>query len=213
MGRDSAQERMTTRNIIILPPPDIAKLAIGWSKDIAERYPTKFILDGKNYYPHITLYQAAYPDKNVHTAEEQLLRIASQSKPFQIGAGEFSTLVGFVFLDFVKTGKLFSLHKKIVEVCNPLREGEIIPAEIKNLANPEVPEYIKHSIRTFGSALAMDVYMPHISISRLQSFTQAEKASQLLEKKKIAFEVKSIFMANIGLDGTVNEILREFPFK
>ena len=204
---------MITRNIIILPPPEVAERAMAWSRKIAEKYKTDFVLDGKNYYPHITLYQLALSDANSVSLDQQLHSIVSDTKSFQIEADIFSTLVGFVFLNFKKSNELFSLHEQIVNSCNPLRDGENIPAEVQNLTNPDVPEFIKQSIRTYGSALAMKAYLPHISITRLKTFSEADSARMKLANASIIFDVHSIHVANIGPDGTVNEILQEYPFQ
>jgi 2'-5' RNA ligase len=204
---------MTTRNIIILPTPDVAGQAIVWSRKIASEYKTNFVLDGKQFYPHITVYQAAYPDKNFPQVETQLKKLVKNIKPFTVKTGDFSTLVGFIFLNFDKSEELVSLHKQIVGICNPIREGENIPAEVKNLTDPHVPEFIKHSIRTYGSALAMDAYMPHITLSRLQNPSEADKVLVKLRHTKISFDVQSVRLGNIGLDGTVNEVFKEFPFQ
>ena len=204
---------MVTRNMVILPPPEVAEQAMAWSRKIASEYITDFILDGKKFHPHITLYQAAYPNKYILNIEQRLTKIVKGVKPFQIHAKDFSTFVGFIFLNFVKSEELISLHKQIVEICNPLREGENIPAEVKNLTDSNVPEFIKYSIRTYGSALAMEAYMPHITISRLQNISQADTARITLKKTAVSFEVKSIHLANIGPDGTVNEIFKEIPFR
>jgi hypothetical protein len=182
-----------------------------WSRQIAATYTTDFVLDGKTFYPHITLYQAAFPDKNISFVEQQLDALAGQVNPFRVRSEDFISLVGFVFLKFIKSEELVSLHRQIVGLCNPIREGENIPAEVQNLTDPNVPEFIKYSIKTYGSALAMDAFLPHITLSRLKNFSETENARAMLEKKDMAFDVHSIHLANIGPDGTVNEIYKEFP--
>jgi 2'-5' RNA ligase len=203
---------MVTRNIVLLPPPNIAQQAMNWSRQISRTDTTDFVLDGKKFYPHITVYQAAYPQKNISLVESRLAELVKHMHPFQVHAENFSTIVGFVSLDFIKTKELVLLHEHIVDRCNPLREGEIIPAEAKNLLSPLVPEYIKHSIRTYGSALDMEVFAPHITLTRLQQFDLAKNAESHLKFQTISFEVHSLWIANIGIDGTVNELLKEFPF-
>jgi 2'-5' RNA ligase len=204
---------MITRNIVILPPPEIAEQAMTWSREVASEYKTDFVLDGKQFYPHITIYQAAYPDRNLPYVEKQLTELVKYVKPFRVKSTTFSTMVGFIFLNFTKSEELISLHKQIVEICNPLREGEGIPAELKNLTDPNVPEFIKHSIRTYGSALAMEAYMPHITISRLQNRQDADRALEVLGKTEVTFDVHGISLGNIGIDGSVNEIFKETPFR
>jgi 2'-5' RNA ligase len=203
---------MVTRNIVILPPPDIANQAINWSRQIAAKYTTDFVLDGKTFYPHITVYQTAYPQKNIFLVESRLAEFVKHVHSFHVHAENFSTIVGFVSLDFTKTKELVSLHEHIVDRCNPLRDGNIIPLEAKNLLSPLVPDYIKYSIRTYGSALDMEAFAPHITLSRLQQFDLAKSAESNLKFQKISFKVRSVWIANIGIDGSVNELLKEFPF-
>jgi 2'-5' RNA ligase len=59
----------------------------------------------------------------------------------------------------------------------------------------------------------MDAYIPHITISCLHSPEDAVNARNALTPSKTTFNVTSIHLANIGPDGTVNEIYKEFPFQ
>ncbi|MCX6794137.1 MAG: hypothetical protein NTY06_03475, partial [Candidatus Gottesmanbacteria bacterium] len=173
---------MVTRNIIIQPPPDVAEQAMEWSRQIATKYKTDFVLDGK-----ITLYQGAYPDNNVAEIETQLSKLVKTVGQFQVKTSGLSTMAGFISLNFEKNEELVALHRTIVGTCNPLREGLIIPDEEKNLTNPNIPDFIKYSIRTYGSALDMDAFAPHITITRLQNFTEPAEATQLIKYNGMSF--------------------------
>ena len=177
---------MIKRNIIILPDILVSKRAIELSGKLSTQYKTTFTLDGKQFYPHITLYQAEYLQESMIGLEQKLFHIAKSISPFCVRATTFSTFRGFLFLNIKKDNEVVSLQKSIISALGPLS---------KSL-----------------SPLAGDTFVPHITITRLQYPDDAKRAVSILGRTEISFEVHSLHVADIGPDGTVNELLKEIPF-
>lgn len=206
----------TLLNVVLLPSPGVATQAIRWSQELSHSFQTKFVLDGQTYHPHATVYQAAYPVKNLEKIKASLQGIAAQTPRFSLQLDVFSTKVGFVFADIVKTPQLVALHNQVLESLNPLREGELIPQDAAALTSPEVPEAMKQSIREYGYAMAKEAYSPHITITRLENWqdtTIVQQAAESLQPQPLQFQVTELVLANIGHDGTCNEIKAHFPFQ
>ncbi|MCL4377288.1 MAG: hypothetical protein M1409_02720 [Actinobacteria bacterium] len=51
-------------NVVILPNKEISTKLIKWSKFIASKFKSDYILDTKKHLPHLSLYSARYPLKN-----------------------------------------------------------------------------------------------------------------------------------------------------
>ncbi len=204
--------KLLTRNIIVRPDKHIAEVAISLSRKIAGEFKTDFVLDGKTFFPHITIYQAAYPEKNIAEVEKQIVKAVKSVKPFDVKLFEYQSMLGFVFWNAEKDNPFLSLHKKIITGMNSLREGSILPGELPRLSDPQVPDFIKQSIKNYGAALAMDAFTPHLTITHFINPSDASLARETLSSKKLQFCASSVWLANIGPHGTVNEILQEFPF-
>src|SRR5258706_15718848 len=86
---------ITKRNVVILPDAFGSQQAIACSRQVAKKYKTTFVLDEKYFYPHITLYQAAYPNKNLLEVDRQLSSIVEDVTPFQVRGKTFTNLFGF----------------------------------------------------------------------------------------------------------------------
>jgi 2'-5' RNA ligase len=210
--RDAYMSKLITkRNIVIIPDAQGIKKAIELSRQISQKFGTSFVLDGKNFYPHITLYQTAYPTMNLTHVVTKLSEVSRTMKSFRVQIHGYKTMMGFIFLHAIRSRELFLAHKHIVSVLNPLREGAVIPSDEAMLDSSNVSHKIKHCIRTYGSILAMDTYMPHITLCRLKDPNQTNDVFAMLPTVDLAFDVRDIYLANVGQDGSVNEILERFP--
>lgn len=199
------------RNIVILPDEETKSYAIECSEAVAASYQTNFILDGQQYYPHITLYQAAYPSDVQPRMEQTLASLARAIQPFDVTLDRFETLMGFIFYAVRKDEQLYALHEQTLTAFNNLRQGALIPDDRNRLEEPHVPGNIKDSIRTYGYALAKDLYSPHITITRLTDFDDTDQASHILDATPHTFTVRSIHLSDVGHDGTCNNILVSYP--
>ncbi len=206
-----AEALSTTLNIAILPSNDIAIEAIEMSKKVANEVGSEFILDQSRFLPHITVYQAQYPNKNVEILRK-LVQDLSSGESFEINldAVEISYET-FLFWKCEKTDILRELQAKAIEKANPLREG-LVPAQLANVTG--LSEGDKYDAKTFGALLIGPRYEPHITITRLKRKEDAEKAIRVLgSSRKLSFKPKALILGHLGQHGTVTGIIESFRFK
>lgn len=202
----------TTRlNIAILPSDGVAAQAIIMSKKIAKEIGSRFILNLNTLIPHITIYQAQYPSKNINNVKSIARNLSLKQELFEITLDAITVSYGtFLSWNCKRTKILQDLQLRAVESANPLREG-IIPQgfDVKNLSEGD-----QYDVKMFGALLIGPRYTPHITITRLNKETDAEKAIEVLSgSRKLSFKPKGLILGYSGEHGTVIEIVENFRFK
>jgi len=196
-------------NIAILPDENTQREAIEMSEKIAQSVSSEFVLDGKNFYPHISVYQAHYPLKNLEKLKKAVALLAT-STPASIHLQSFDIAYGvWTFWNCVDDGRLIKLHNTAVKAANPLREGLIMP----QLADrPGLSADDKSDIQSYGSLLIGPRYRPHITLTRLSSESDESRVRELLgQEKAVRFKPRSLILGYLGDHGTVIGIIEEFP--
>ncbi len=200
-----------TLNIAILPSNNTAMEAIGMSKKVENEIESEFILDNRKVLPHITVYQAQYPNKNVELLKK-LVQDLSQGESFEVNLDVIEVShETFLFWKCDTANVLRELQERAIKIANPLREG-LIPAQFANVAG--LSEGDKYDIKTFGALLIGSRYEPHITITRLKRKEDAEKAMRILgSSKKLSFKPKALILGYLGQHGTVTDVIESFRFK
>ncbi len=197
-------------NIATLPDKKVQEKAIQLSTKIAKQFPTEFILNTTNFLPHITVYQAHFPVKNIDKIKSTLREALGKLRPVKISLDDFSVShKTFLFWNCRRTEELTTTQRQIIEKLNPLREGLVLP----HLANVEgISEEDALDISNYGSLLIGPRYKPHITITRLRKAIDGEQALQVLksENTKDSFTSNSLVLAYLGNHGTVNGVIRSF---
>lgn len=200
-----------TLNIAILPSDNVAIEAIEMSKKVANEVGSEFILDQNRVLPHITVYQAQYPNKNMDKLKK-LVQDLSSRESFEINLDAITiSHETFLFWECERENILRELQAKAIEIANPLREG-LIPAQLYNVTG--LSEGDKYDAKTFGALLIGPRYEPHITITRLKRKEDAEKAIRILgSSKKLSFKPEALILGYLGERGTVTKIAESFRFK
>mgnify|MGYP001591426391 CR=1 FL=1 len=198
-------------NIVVLPNAEVTQKAIDLSNKISKTIDTHFVLNNDTLFPHITIYQAHYPNHNIEKIKNTLLSLSQTIHPISIQMKNFSVMYDtFIFWNCVKTQELLSIHQRMVDLFNPFREGLIIP----NLALIEnMDEVGKSEIAQYGSLLIGPRFTPHITITRIKN---SEKSLEILEALKTenandTFETTEIVLGYLGDHGTVKGIIKKYP--
>ncbi len=183
--------------------------AIELAYKISSKLPVEFVL-GQGTIPHITIYQATFPNKNIEKLKDIVREIASQTTPFEIEMGPFLANVGvpgFVWWNCIKTDIMNKVHLEIIDRANPLREG-LVPDNLKNYSGPEIG---KKEIEGYGSLLVKERYSPHITITRIKNPDDSDKVMNILGEEKSEFKADKIVLGYLGDHGTVTGIIEDFP--
>ncbi len=198
-------------NVVVLPDEKTKKQILSWSRVIAERWKTNFVLDDATYIPHLTLYQTRYPSKNIEQIKNVIRQFALGIKPFKVALSGISAFYGFLFYDAVKEKTLLENHSQLVDLLNPFREGHITEEQQGMLESSEISDAMKEGIVLWGSPVSKDQFIPHITITRLTQMGEAENALSFLKPIEMSFQVSKLYLSNVDHDGTSTKILEEFP--
>lgn len=194
----------TGYNIVILPSVEITTQCIEWSQDISRQTTTKFILDGKTYHPHLTLYQSSFPEDHMSDILSVLHQTTKKLWSFEISFNLIDVYGDYVFYFAEKTPPLQSIHEQLVSVLNPIRDPMFsLPDDLKDA----FPSFFAKNIQTYGTALAMNDYLPHITLTRCLSIESAKNSSTTITSKKMTMHVNDIYLTNADHDGTCTKII------
>ncbi len=195
-------------NIVILPDEKTKSTAIETSRKIGNEYPVEFVLNDRTTQPHITVYQARFPEKNLNQIKSNLRNVASKISPFEMTLSKFSDYWSFIFWNSLPTNEFIHLNKSVVYQLNPLRDGLLL-SHLKTFRGNMSEMY---SIQNYGSLLPGKDIDPHITVSRLKSEQDSKKVSKSMNPRLSKFLVDRICLGTLGPNGTVTEITDEFRF-
>jgi hypothetical protein len=196
-------------NIAILPDKKTSQLAIALSQSLAKVVPAKFILNDINPIPHLTIYQAHFPLKNLGKIENIISEIVLDLKSFELTLGPFSaTTQGNIWWNCVNQEEMKQIQTKIVKRCNLLREGQILPI-LKTYRGIDSEQAMV--IKKYGSMWVGKQYSPHISVSGVDDIYIEKVLETLGKEKQASFLVDGIIIGKLGDYGTVTEIIKNFP--
>lgn len=203
-------EDMADLNVVILPDEKTSHAIIAWSELIASCFPTAYTLNGRDILPHLSLYAARYPDRNQDAIEKIVDDLVAHCEAFNVTLSGFSVFSGYIFYDAVLHKKLKALHEAIVDALNPLREGQVSDNQ-RQQTGLTVEQ--QRAIEKYGYVSVKNLYMPHISITRMVHEKDANVAISLLPTEQMVFKVQTIAIASYAAYGTCPQPLRTFSLK
>lgn len=195
-------------NIAILPDAERRNRSIEMSRNLASEVESYFVLDGVNFHPHFTVYQAHYPVRNLEKLREALPELAQRLKGLTITMDSFRVShETFVFWGCEKTEELIGAQAETIGIANPLREGLVMP----QLKDGRVKsEEDKEDVANYGSLLIGPRYDPHITITRIKNPEDADKTISVLgEVNRETFRPESLVLAYLGDHGTLTKIIHK----
>lgn len=195
-------------NVVLLPPEEVSKEAIRLSELVAKNFGVEFVLDGKTYHPHLTLYQLEVSDNNLSILKKRLSNIF-RSVILAKFDHYFGSQSGFISWDCTRSKNLFSLHKNVVESLNPIREGLLLPSRELKYNHLTDKDYLQ--IKEFGSSGLFEYFRPHITITKLKNGDTYKKVLNFLpHKKPLIVNFKKAVLGKLSIHGTVTKIIEEY---
>src|SRR4051812_26459145 len=128
-------QNSTIINVCIVPPPEIGQRIVDISQSLKSEK-TMFVLDGKNKFPHMTLYMARFHDDQLENVILSAEEIIKNIKSFHCKhSGYFKTAGRYFEISYEKTNDLVSLHDNIIKNIkhhrldpeNPYKENYYAP--------------------------------------------------------------------------------------
>lgn len=197
-------------NVVLEPPPEVAQEAIRLSKELATQGEPYFVSDGKNFYPHVTLYMGVYPTHHVQAVLDTVRSIASMYKPLVCADAKFHALWGFITLAFSLGPELKQVHEQLVQQLNPLREGHIFAKYLELEYQKRFSPAQYESVQWYGYPGALECFSPHLSLIRFKDETRAEEISRTLQCDITSFTVNELTVYEMGEHGTCTKLVEKF---
>jgi len=193
-------------NIAICPPPGISARAMELSRLLQGRGGL-FTLNKRSRIPHVTLYMAELPLENVRRAASALKDFSSQTSPFEI---EFLSYKenknGYVDVRFRESPELLRLHKRVVDLINPLREGLIRNRDREKMG--ELSKSERRNLELYGSRRVGSRLDPHLTLTKLRE--DQGRVISGLPQHNFSFRVTRIGLFHLGPHGTCRRLIRGF---
>ncbi|MBI2043128.1 hypothetical protein HYT25_01950 [Candidatus Pacearchaeota archaeon] len=70
------EEGLTSLNIAVIPPLEIRNKAIEFSEGVSLKFLSEFVLNNEDKIPHISLYQAGFPLRNIGKIEDAVREVS-----------------------------------------------------------------------------------------------------------------------------------------
>lgn len=166
-----------------------------------------FVLDGKDFFPHITLYMLELPLDNLQKVREFLRKFVSETNSFPITAIKYRNGEGgYIDVDFERNENVVNLQRKIIELINPLRQGLIRPKDMERMGS--LSDLEQNNLKQYGFRSVGEGYVPHLTFSKLEKSDVSVLGS--LSKFDFSFSVEKIAIYYLGEFGTCNKLIEIF---
>lgn len=199
------EEKFIQLNVAFRIPEDVAKVAIELSREIAEKEDAYFVLDGVEYFPHISNYYIDVLESEIGKICEEMEEIVKNFSPVEFTYSFKRANDGWVMVFFENTDEVMKLHEAIV--------GRISKKFFKRSVKIEGERLMDHQIENiekFGKPTVMDLYEPHLTFTRLKDIKIAEKVTKELTWKIKKFTSDKIGVFVSGEHGTCRKLIQEF---
>jgi len=158
---------------------------IALSKRLDEQSKSRIIL-GNEALPHITLYNASFPNGAVKKIRSEMEDIIAKLPPFSISiTKEVDVKDGYMALNVRDSGVLYNLHKEMLKRLSPLRDKNV-------KINPAIPKTRRELIKRYGTSNAGKAYNPHITIGLIDPVEMSKGKKALAKTPKLIYRVKEI---------------------
>lgn len=193
--------------IAIYPPPGIHKKAIDLSRRLKQGGGL-FVLDGKRYYPHVTLYMSEFPVQNLGVMKTALKRIAAATRSFTLRPVRYRLQEAYVDISFRRTGDVLRLHRTVVRVLSPLREGLIRPKDLARLH--QFSKAKRRNLQKYGYDNIHSQFLPHLTFTKLRR--ELKNVLQRLPRYDFSFQAERIALFRSAAHGTCRKLIAQFKF-
>lgn len=200
-------------NVALKPLDEITKKLISLSREVAKNYESFFVLDGVDFFPHLTIYSPEYPESNSNKILKVVKDISHNSPKIVFRLEKVNDSQGFISLHFQLTPEIKQLHQKVVKKLNPLREGHIRERYHQNDYRITFSPEQLTNIEKYGYPDAMSLYHPHLTIIRLKDESIAKEIVNNIDWKVKELVAEKIAVYKMGQHGTCIELVEEFDLK
>jgi len=162
---------MTSKSydVVLVPETRIAEQAIQLSTKLAE-CDSYFTLDGKTYFPHLSLYMLQLNEAGLSKALDFLKDVASKTKAVKATAHDYHYENDYLDVEYPRTEDFSELQKIILEGLNPIRDGlrEREKVRLQTATGAERENILSYGYRSIG-----EQFYPHLTFTHFKSNQEA----------------------------------------
>jgi 2'-5' RNA ligase len=195
-----------------VPEPYRTRLATD-SRALAEKHKSWFVLDETEFPPHVTIWIAYIPTRNVPAVQATTEEVLRHVTPFGIHIGDTKVENGgYVSIEVDITDQLRNLHNALLARLNQFREGYLDKKYADTLAS--FPPDQQESLKRYGTRKAGPLFTAHITVGVASPDSvpavREELQPKLQELKGKTLPIKELFFFRQGKPGRSVEVLCQY---
>lgn len=194
----------STYHLCLLVDRKFSDLVKSVSCDINRKFKSEFIVDGKNYLPHITLYLFSAPIKNQKKIIERTRVLLVNCKKTAAKVRGLFINDGWLMVDMENANAITMFHKDVIKVLNPLREGILRKKYRKVSLLDKLSDTERTILLKYGDKHASRAFHPHISLAKFDE-TETKSFLKSFKTYQTFFRNKEIRTVSLRLVRSFNE--------
>lgn len=207
-------KRFITISVAFLLPCEVHQSAVSLSTEISKRFKTIFTLGDRESVPHVTIYFNEYPKSNIDNILESANVLAEEFGRTKVEFTRFCTGRGYIDMGIGLSKQLVMIHKRSVKLLFPqlkthLREKYLESSEKYSLYS----EKQKRNIKRYGHPDVMDLYRPHVTLTRLENEDDAKDLVAELKWPIKNCVLDSIGVFEMGEHGSCQRLIKKLKLK
>lgn len=193
-------------DIALVPERDLAERAIQLSTDLTT-LGSYYILDGKNFFPHLTLYMVQLNDDGLSKAIDILRSIASETKALKLIAGHYNYEHDYLDIEYIKTDAVAALQDRAIGALNPIRDGMREKDRLRlNTADGKA----RANLLAYGHRSVGPLFYPHLTMTRFTG-NQESSLRSLPSKESFNGIFPSLGIFEMGDHGACTKSIATWP--
>lgn len=174
---------------------------------VKEQFNTEFVFDGIEYFPHLTLYLFAAPNKNKRSMVNEVKEFANTINPTNLIVKEMMlSLEGWLMLEFGNVKRMNEYHRDVVNRLNSHRESFLRKKYRTGNTFSKLIKSERVALKKYGDRHSMELFHPHVSIAKFDDVKEGQKA---LNKYKKVFNGEKVKVSLLefaqGIEGVEEE--------
>lgn len=192
-------------------PHHLAVQISALSRNYASRFNSWYILDPIKFPPHVTVWIAYVPTKNLPHIRHEAREVISKFASFNIRiTSKHVNDGGYVTIKVYKSKVLQELHNMLLRKLNKWREGYLHPKYTQNLNS--YPQEQRESLKRYGTRFAGVLFEPHITVAVIETKHLSE-ARKILPYIRESYQARDLVLFRQVEKGESIEILDRFPLR
>ena len=194
-------------NIAITPEAAVLRQAIALSKQFRAEQ-ERFILNKTSHIPHITIYRAKFPEKNIPAILDAIRKLTHKFPHLRLTADSYrQTKNNYMEVMYKKIKMLARLQKELIQSINHLRENMPYNQELHYTKTE------KRNLERYGYESAFKNFEPHLSLTRFPIAAGKLDTRNLPSLKNFSFHTETLDVFLLSKHRTHEKIIGRVKFR